>query len=92
MYIHSTTFTITFITLLLARKTILKLSIEKQRKKGIMYFQIAVNLIGTLLYVKHVYDSLRIFAVKHIYVSVCTYAFYYCVWPYLWATSYLPVK
>lgn len=61
-------------------------------KKGIMYFQIAVNLIGTFLYVKHVYDSWLIFAVKHIYVSVSTHAFYYCVWPYLWATSYLPMK
>lgn len=34
-----------------------------------------------------------IFAVNHIiYFFICTYVFYFCLWPSLCATTYLPVK
>ena len=36
---------------------------------------------------------IHIFVVNHVvYVFLCTYAFYFCLWPSLCATSYIPVK
>ena len=54
---------------------------HKRRNKGTMCFKTAVNLICAFS------------CVNHVYVSICsTYAFYFCLCPYLCAISCRPVE
>ena len=54
---------------------------------GAMQCGTAVNLICSFSDAIHMYVSVNLFAVNHIYVFVCIYALHFCLRPCLCATS-----